>query len=254
MANISAEATKKVPDGLLGRSSRGFFATTRWSLVRRATSDFGSLEAWVGLYWYPLYAWARQRGMAAEDAADGVQSFLAKLCSRELLTQADSTRGSLRAWLLTSFGNHLATAHAAARSIKRGGCAQHISIDWAQIEIAYLADSARPSTPDAIYARSWALTLMEEALTATALHYAKSGRTALFEALVPALEAPLADSTYAEVATRLGIAGPALRQAAVRMRQRYRRALLAIAATRLGITCEAELEAEIRSLLNGRGG
>ena len=253
MPNILAEATNEVPDGLLDRSSRGFFATTRWSLVRRAAAEFRSLEEWIGLYWYPLYAWARRRGMSPEDAADGVQSFLAKLCSRELLAQADSTRGSLRAWLLASFSNHLATAHAAAQCMKRGGGAQHVSIDWAQIEVAYLADSASPSSPEAIYARSWALTLMEEALTATALHYEKSGRASLFEALVPALEAPLADATYAEVAARLGIAGPALRQAAVRMRQRYRRALIAIAATRLGTTCEAELEAEIRALLDGRG-
>lgn len=254
MSETLGEAAIDSQDSALNRASRGFFATTRWSLVRRAAADFRFLDEWIGLYWYPLYAWARQRGMLPEDAADGVQTFLAKLCSRELLAQADVTRGSLRAWLLTSFSNHLRTAHAASQCIKRGGGVPHVSIDWAQIEVAYLADSATPSSPEAVYARSWALTLMEEALTACALHYEKNGRASLFEALLPALEAPLTDSTYAEVAARLGIAGPALRQAAVRMRQRYRRALLAIAATRLGITCEAELEAEIRTLLDGRSG
>ena len=43
----------------------------------------------------------------------------------------------------------------------------------------------------------------------------------------------------------------ALRQASVRLRQRYRRALLDLAAARLGITCEAALEDELRTLVAG---
>jgi len=42
----------------------------------------------------------------------------------------------------------------------------------------------------------------------------------------------------------------ALRQAAVRFRQRYRRILMDLASERLGITDEARLEAELRELLD----
>jgi RNA polymerase sigma-70 factor (ECF subfamily) len=252
MRKAVAEAAHDTLDGSLPGNARDFFAATRWSLVRRAVTDFRFLDEWIGLYWYPLYAWARRRGMTPEDSADGVQSFLAKLCSRELLTQVDATRGRLRAWLLTSFSNHLSTARAAARTVKRGGDSRHIPIEWTQIETAYLADSASPSSPEAIYARTWVLTLMEEALAATALHYEKSGRSDLFEALLPALEAPLPETTYAELASRFSISGQVVRQTVVRMRQRYRRALLGFASTRLGISSEAELESEIRALLTGR--
>jgi hypothetical protein len=43
--------------------------------------------------------------------------------------------------------------------------------------------------------------------------------------------------------------GAAVRQASVRLRERYRRALLELAALRLGITCEAQLFEEIRAML-----
>ena len=105
--------------------------------------------------------------------------------------------------------------------------------------------------PDALYARTWALSLMEEALESVATHYAETNRTPLFDALLPALESPLPEDTYAQVATRLAMTPAALRQASVRLRQRYRRALLDLAALRLGITCEAALEDELRALLGG---
>ena len=96
---------------------------------------------------------------------------------------------------------------------------------------------------------------MEEALESVAAHYAETDRTALFDALFPALESPLPKHNCAEVATRLAMTPAALRQASVRqasvrLRQRYRRALLDLAATRLGITCEAALEDELRTLLS----
>lgn len=229
----------------------GLFAPTRWSLVRSAAADREALGDWIGLYWYPLYAWARHKGSTSEDAADSVQGFLEKLCERGLLAQADPSRGKLRSWLLTSFANHLASAHRRDTRLKRGGGAVHLSIDWNSAESAYQADHPFASDAEALYARTWALTLMEEALDRLAEHFRDSGREALFEALLPALESPLPDSTYAEIAPSLGMSPAALRQAAVRFRQRYRRALLEIAARRLGISCEVRLQTELRELLGG---
>ena len=104
-------------------------------------------------------------------------------------------------------------------------------------------------SPESLYARTWALSVLEEALDRVAIHYAETGRGALFEKLLPALEAPLPDETSASAAVQLGMTGAAFRQATVRLRQRYRRALLDVAAVRLGVTCEAQLEEELRALL-----
>ena len=229
------------------------FARTRWSLVRRAVVEGnaprGALDELLAIYWYPLYAWARRGGRSPEAASDGVQDFLAKVCAQNLIARADAERGKLRSWLLKSFANHLATEHERATRLKRGGAAPHVHIDWTGAEAAYLAEPALTCSPDALYARTWALSLMEEALDRVATHYAETNRTPLFDALLPALESPLPEDTYAEVATRLAMTPAALRQASVRLRQRYRRALLDLAATRLGIACEAALEEELRALL-----
>ncbi len=231
------------------------FARTRWSLVRRASrNDDASRDALgelLAIYWYPLYAWARRRGLSPEDASDAVQGFVEKMCARQLLSQADEERGKLRSWLLKSFLNYLGSEGTRAGRLKRGGGAEHLHIDWSGAESLYLAEPVLSSSPEALYARTWALSLMDEALERVAAHYAGTGRSALFEALLPALESPLREQTYAEVATQLAMTPAALRQASVRLRARYRRELLELAAIRLGVTSEAQLEDELRGLLSG---
>lgn len=229
---------------------------TRWSLVRRAVSGgegaLTALEEILAFYWYPLYAWARRRGWSEEDAADGVQSFLEKVCSTNLLASAREERGRLRSWLLKCFGHHLNDLRRYQGAQKRGGGQMHFSIDWEGVESVYLAEPALSETPEALYARTWAVSLMEEALQRLARHYAATNRTALHDAILPALEAPLEGMTYEDLAPSLGVTAVNLRTAVVRMRQRYRTILLELAAERLGITCEAALKRELCSILGGQ--
>lgn len=222
---------------------------TRWSLVKRAISGGADLCEWISLYWYPLYTWARRSGWSPEDAADEVQEFLGRVCSRNLLANADPSRGKLRSWLLTSFGNHLSSSRARANCIKRGGGTIHFSIDLPAAERIYQSEGNPSLDAEQAYARAWALTLMEEALERLGADYERTGRSSQFDALLPALEAPFQGTTYHEVAERLGMTPAALRQASVRFRQRYRHILLDLAGERLGITDEALLEAELRALL-----
>ncbi len=228
---------------------------TRWSLVRRAAGEGGqaqqALAEILSHYWYPLYAWARRRGMSEEDAADGVQDFLSKACATNLLATAREDRGRLRGWLLKCFQRHLKDTIRRERAQKRGGGAVHLSIDWQGAESIYLAEPALTESPDAIYARTWAVSLMEEALLQLAAHYCATGRAALHDALLPALESPLPDTTFAATAATLGMTPGSLRSAAVRFRHRYRAILLELAAARLGITSEAALAQELRALLTG---
>jgi RNA polymerase sigma-70 factor (ECF subfamily) len=239
----------------LPNDAHSLFSRTRWSLVRRASRhDDDSQEALgelLSIYWYPLYAWARRRGLSPEDASDGVQGFIHKLCDRKLLSQVEEGRGKLRSWLLRSFRNYLTDEAVRGRREKRGGGAEHVHIDWSGAENAYLAEPGLITSPDALYARTWALSLMDEALERVARYYTDSGRSALFEALLPALESPLPEQTYSMVAADLRMSPAAVRQSAVRLRERYRRTLLELAAIRLGVTSEAQLDQELRELLNG---
>lgn len=225
--------------------------TTRWSLVRRAAFGHPALDDWAAACWYPLYAWARRTGHASDDAADAVQEFLAKICAGGLLAQADPKRGKFRSWLLTGFGNHLASHHAKATRQKRGGGADHLNFDLVEAEGFYQNDMSSADDPARVYDRGWALSLMDEALARLETHFAKSGKAPLFEALLPVLERPLPEATYAELAVQLEMGTAALRQAASRFRQRYRRYLLDVAGERLGINCEVRLTTELRELLGG---
>lgn len=241
------------PSGRLNdlRAANAVFTPTRWSLVKRASICGEALDSWIGLYWYPLYSWARHRGWQPEDAADAVQEFLGKIHRFRLLEQADPSRGRLRAWLLRSFSNHLNDTHRRERSLKRGGGVTHVTIDWQSAEAAYSADHSQVTDSDTVYARAWAMTVLEEALENLSSHYLETGRRDLFHALLPMLEVGSSQPSVSEMTAGLGMTPAAIRQAAVRFRQRYRQCLLDVAAKRLGITCEARLHQELRDLLGG---
>lgn len=229
---------------------------TRWSLVRIASgSGDAALQALGEIlrhYWYPLYAFARRRGLAEHDAADAVQSFCTRLCAGNLLAQADEERGRLRSWMLKCFQNHLSGLRAYSAAAVRGGGALHIDIDWPGAESIYQSEPGLVESPEALYTRAWAHSLMEEALHQLATYYKATGRSDLYEALLPSLEAPRDDLTYADVAATLQMSAGALRAAGHRLRHRYRAILLELASQRLGITCEAALGRELRAILTGQ--
>ena len=228
---------------------------TRWSLVIRIREAGDQAQSALGEvlshYWYPLYSWARRSGKSEEDAADAVQSFLAAAVGTNLLAQAREERGRLRSWLLKCFQRHLITEHTRAMAQKRGGGIPHIHVDWAGAEELYRSEPGLALTADALYVRTWAVSLMEEALLQLERYYQAQGKGDLYAAILPALESPLPDATYAELAEVLGTGANALRSATQRMRSRYRDLLLSLAAERLGTTCEAALKEELRDLLSG---
>jgi len=73
------------------------FRTTRWSVVLLAaqsqTAGFReALAELCNLYWYPLYAFVRQRGYSPEDAQDLTQGFFAHLLERKALARVDQEK------------------------------------------------------------------------------------------------------------------------------------------------------------------
>jgi hypothetical protein len=86
------------------------FATTHWSLILAAQGESPAareaLAELCRLYWYPLYAYIRRRGRAADEAQDLTQEFFARLLERDDLAGLDPARGRFRAFLLT---DHLRT-------------------------------------------------------------------------------------------------------------------------------------------------
>lgn len=236
---------------------RPAFVTTHWSVVLTAArSDTPhAQEALARLcetYWYPLYAYVRRRGHSAEDAQDSTQEFFCRLLAGNWVSDADRTKGRFRTFLLTALNRFLTNEWDRARAEKRGGHAVPVPLDTDMAESRYCADAGDALTPDRLYDRQWAMTLLERALTRLEAEHQRLGKAAEFTALSPALTADRGDIPYALMAAQLGLNEPATRMAVHRLRKRFREVFREeIAQT---VAQPGEVEEEIRHLLAALAG
>lgn len=122
-------------DTKIGGAS-GKFPATHWSAVLAARSDdpaerSRALGAIAGAYWKPIYKYVRIRwGKSNEDAKDLTQDFFAKLFEKEYLDDFDPTKARLRTFLRVCADRFVANEAKAAKRLKRGGGAIHLSLDF----------------------------------------------------------------------------------------------------------------------------
>ena len=231
--------------------SPGRFPTTQWSLVISAGDPDAplareSLAALCSAYWYPLYAYIRRRGYDPEKAKDLTQDFFARALEKGLLAEADPARGRFRSFLRTVCAHFLANRRDWEHARKRGGGRTIVPIDAAGAEGQYARELADGLTPERIFDRSWALTLLGRVLDQLGREYDEAGQAATFEALRGLLAGDPDTPSYAAVAARLGTSEGAARVAAHRLRRRYGELLRQeIAAT---LADPAEIDEEIRDL------
>jgi RNA polymerase sigma-70 factor (ECF subfamily) len=203
----------------------GLFPQTRWTLVLAARDKpelrRRALDELIRPRWKALFVLARKRGLPAEQAEDAVQSFLERLVEGDLLARLDPERGRLRAYLRTSFQNHLANLAAHDGAAKRGAGRAPLSLDGAEELLA----SPAP-TPEALFDRAWALGLFEEALAALEREFADGERRGPFEVL-HALFRFGETEPYPELARRHGMTVPQLKAFVHRAKQRFRQLLRA---------------------------
>ncbi len=141
------------------------FATTRWSLILaardRATPEADqALADLCRLYWYPLYAFVRRQGHAADAAQDLTQEFFARLLEKDYLGAADRDKGKFRSFLLTACKHFLANERDRERAQKRGGGREVLLIDVSRGETLYSREPAHAQTPEKLFERRWALALL----------------------------------------------------------------------------------------------
>jgi RNA polymerase sigma factor (sigma-70 family) len=227
------------------------FATTRWSMVVAAgagedTGGRAALESLCTSYWYPLYAFERRGGTPAEDARDMVQGFFAELLEKDYLRQADRERGRFRTFLLAAFRHFASKEREKARALKRGGGRKALPLDFEDGESRYLREPADERTPETVYERRWALTLLDESVDRLRTEHDVAGRSDLFEALRPTLGGE-AGEPYAALGARLGMSEGAVKVAVHRLRKRYKEVLRSLIAET--VAEPADVDDEIRHLL-----
>ncbi len=223
-----------------GNSRLKPFPTTQWSLIVRAAADDPAerdqaLAEIYALYWPPVYAFIRSRGHSPHDAEDLTQGFFAELLRRNDFAKADSAHGRLRSYLLTAASNHLNSEYRRETRQKRGGGAVLLSFDVVDAEARCLIPEPMDDlTPDRVFERQWAITVMEGVVSALAQRYAEKGQSELFNTLKPFINAADSSGPQGSLASQLGMTEQALRVAIHRLRQRYAEVLRQTVKTTLG--------------------
>ncbi|HUS07394.1 MAG TPA: sigma-70 family RNA polymerase sigma factor [Bryobacteraceae bacterium] len=225
------------------------FPTTRWTMVV-AAGDPHRKEARSALvtlcenYWYPLYAYLRRRGYAADQAQDLTQDFFIRMLEGRYLDRADPEKGRFRSFLLTSLKFFVADEEDRQRAHKRGGGAV-VQLEFSSGEERYQREPAHDETPERIFERRWALAVLDRVVERLRNEFVHHGRPEHFERLKVFLLGQ-SDAPYAVVAREMNTSEGALKVAIHRLRKRYRELFRQeIAET---VAYPAEVESELRFL------
>jgi RNA polymerase sigma factor (sigma-70 family) len=225
------------------------FPTTRWTLVV-AAGDSHRKEARSALvylcenYWYPLYAYLRRRGYPAHRAQDLTQEFFIRVLEGRYLDRADPEKGRFRSFILTSLKFFVADEEDRDRAQKRGGGTVE-PLEFPSGEQRYQREPAHDETPERIFERRWALTVLDRVVERLREEFVQHGRPEHFERLKVFLLGQ-SDAPYAALAGEMNTSEGSLKVAIHRLRKRYRELFRQeIADT---VADPAEVESELRFL------
>jgi len=237
----------------------GKFPATRLSAVLAARSDdpaerSRALEAIAAAYWKPIYKYLRIRwGKSNEDAKDLTQDFFAKLFEKEYLDDFDPAKARLRTFLRICADRFVANESKAAKRLKRGGGAPHLSLDFDAAEnelqrakpLAQL--TASPESVDDFLEKEFIRSLFGLAVDQLRSECESRGKQIHFRLFqIYDLEADGA-SNYAELAKEFQIAPTDVTNYLAFARREFRR--IALERLREMTASEKEFRREARALL-----
>jgi RNA polymerase sigma-70 factor (ECF subfamily) len=252
--NVSAasdKVTSATGIGTSGQYGGAAFTTTHWSVVLEAQGESPAakeaLEKLCRMYWRPIFAFLRRQGIPPEEAEDITQGFFAELLERRSLSAVRKEKGRLRSFLLGGLKYFLANEDRRARAVKRGKGQRPIPLEELRTGERIETEPADPMTPDQIYERRWALTILERVLSRLKDGYLAADNAPLFDSLKQLLPDEPGSPSQAEIAVRLGMNENAVRQAFYRFRQRYQTLLREEIANT--VATPGDIEDELRHLI-----
>jgi RNA polymerase sigma factor (sigma-70 family) len=242
-------------DQQFGNPQMRHFNSTQWSLVlaaaeRSTPESENALGALCAAYWPPLYAYIRRRGYEVSEAQDLTQAFFVRPLEKNYLGHAKREKGKFRTFLLASLNHFLANEWDRKQAQKRGGGATIVPLEMDSAEGYYRTDRADLLTPEKLFERRWALTVIDLALKRLEEEFTDKGKARLFNCVKPFLTGEDGDVTYSQIATELGMSESAVKAAIHRLRRRFRELMRAeIARTIMRPDQSGAIDAELRSLL-----
>jgi DNA-directed RNA polymerase specialized sigma24 family protein len=228
------------------------FHTTRWTRVclAKVASDDGrrALAELCEAYYEPVVAYLRCELRDAEAARELSHAFFEQLLGGGRIHTADPARGRFRSYLLGAAKHFLAHHHEAAARMKRGGGQAPMSLDDA--EVAEVPDGQL--SPDAVFERQWALTVLARGLDALRAECVAEGKAEFFEKMKPSLTGDTFHGEQADAAAAAGMNVAAFRMALHRLKKRLRQCVKAEVAGTL--EDPAMVQEEMQALFAALGG
>jgi len=171
-------------------------------------------------YWYPLYAYLRRRGYPTDQAQDLMQEFFMRVLEGRYLDRADPEKGRFRYFILTSLKFFVADEEDRRGARKRGG-GMLVPLDVSSGEERYQREPAHDETPERIFERRWALSMLDRVVERLRNEFVDHGRPEHFDQLKLFLLGQ-SDSPYAALARQMNTSEGAIKVAIHRLRKRYR--------------------------------
>jgi RNA polymerase sigma-70 factor (ECF subfamily) len=137
-------------------------------------------------YWYPLYAYLRRRGYHPDQAQDLTQEFFIRVLEGRYLDRADPEKGRFRSFILTSLKFFVADEGDRDRAQKRGGGTVE-PLEFSTGEERYQRAPAHDETPERIFERRWALSVLDRVVERLRGEFVHHGRPEHFERLKVAI-------------------------------------------------------------------
>jgi RNA polymerase sigma factor (sigma-70 family) len=226
--------------------------TTRWGVAPDAATiepaqAAAALEELCARYWYPVYAFVRQRGNDVHTAEDLTQGFFAFVLERHAFDRANRDQGRFRSFVLACLHHYLLNEHDRSQALKRGGGRKFVSLDDQPAEEIYRLETINHAPPEEHFERRWANILMQRAVKQLRSEYVQRGKPALFNGLLPSLTGELDDSAHQQVAAQLKMSPGAVKVALHRARRRF--GLLLRREVAHTVSRPEDVEPELRLLL-----
>lgn len=241
-----------------------YFPSTKWSQLINLAAEAGqgndsstrgrqadaALNDLCGLYWYPLYAYARSLGKSHDSAQDLTQSFFAHLVESRLVARADRGKARFRTFLLTHFKFVISNEWRKGRAARRGGGAEHLSLSMEGADERFQPSLADGRTPDSVYDQAWASEVVDRAWRLLETEFEKSHSDIPFSAFKGFLPGAttVEHPSYAELERRYpGAKRQAWMTRVSRLRKRFRELLIGVIADT--VADPVEVNAELRHLI-----
>jgi RNA polymerase sigma-70 factor (ECF subfamily) len=232
--------------------SPDWFPSTVWMRIEKVRDESpeqsrAALAELCDAYWQPVYAFLRRKGNDPDRAADLTQDFFTLLIRPGALTTVAEGKGKFRSFLMAACTNFMKNQRVYERALKRGGGRSPVSIDRLEGEERLRHEPFHEMTPERIFLRQWAVTLLNRVMAQLQSEAASKGKALLFEQLRPAILGREPAPPYAAVSSALGVRESTVKVAMHRYRARYQELLRGEIARTLDDP--AEIEEEISTLI-----